>query len=53
MLTFLTFCTILGFILLGSFSLRRHVKRISKGLPWESELTEAGRAAQNFEHRKL
>ncbi|MEL4359097.1 MULTISPECIES: hypothetical protein [unclassified Luteococcus] len=53
MLTLLTFCVIAGFIILGSLSLRRHTKRIDPEIPWESEMTEEGRAAQAFERSNI
>lgn len=53
MLTFVTFCVIAAFIILGSLSLRRHTKHIASDIPWESEMTDEGRAAQAFERSNI
>ncbi|GAA1398793.1 hypothetical protein GCM10009599_30160 [Luteococcus peritonei] len=46
-LTLVTFCVIAAFIILGVLSMRRHVRRIDA--PWEADLSEEGRRAQDFE----
>ncbi|GEM_PF-5636293 len=46
-LTLITFLVIAALIVLGSLSLRRHARRVTA--PWEADLTEQGRIAQEFE----
>lgn len=53
LLTLITFAVIVAFILFGSMSLRRHVRRINSATPWESELTPEGRSAIAREEEML
>lgn len=50
-LTFLAFAALALFVVLGSMSLLRHTRRVQA--PYEADLTEAGRRAQEFEHPSM
>ncbi|WP_394274767.1 hypothetical protein [Luteococcus sp.] len=51
MFTLVVFVAIAAFIILGALSLNRHSRRIDASIPFEADLTDEGRAAQERESR--
>lgn len=49
MFTLVVFVAIAAFIILGALSLNRHARRIDPSIPFEADLSDEGRAAQERE----
>ena len=53
MFTLVVFVAIAAFIILGALSLNRHARRIDPSIPFEADLSDEGRAAQERERHMV